>query len=435
VGRVLFGCAVLFIAGPAHAGEPPAPAETVIRLNVEPRAAPRPALRYYLLPEMRELQPGNPIPNYLKCLMDQDLSENQESLHASALRQADWAARLDKPDWQILPKLKTDGFSLLIPDVQKMRALAAGLQDRFRSEVELGRLDDALRTAKTMFAMSRHMGEHPTLIGGLVGMAIAYLAIEPFETMLQQPGCPNLYWALTNLPRPLVSLDKGMEAERMMVEVEFGDVAGSAPMTPEQISKAIKKVDLLLAIGADSRQGTRAWLVKHAKDPKWVDAARRHLIESGRPEALVARYPTYQLLLMDDMLRFEEHRDELMKFMTLPAWQVEALAHDIKKPATTPLFDALLPALLKVRRAQARLEQRVAMLRHVEALRLYAADHSGRLPSRLAECPVPLPDDPFTGRAFRYRLDRGTAHLYGAAPKGEEKNPAFNIHYEVSIKP
>ena len=42
--------------------------------------------------------------------------------------------------------------------------------------------------------------------------------------MLEQPGCPNLYWALTNLPSPLVSLDKGIEGERALVLAEFRDL-------------------------------------------------------------------------------------------------------------------------------------------------------------------------------------------------------------------
>ena len=94
--------------------------------------------------------------------------------------------------------------------------LAGALKVRFRAEVALGRFDDAIRTAKTMFAMSRHLGEHPTLIGNLVGIVVANAAIGPLEEMLEQPGCPNLYWALTNLPHPLVPLDKGMEGERVM---------------------------------------------------------------------------------------------------------------------------------------------------------------------------------------------------------------------------
>ena len=186
-----------------------APSEMVIRLNVQPMAAPKPALRYLLLPELKEMTPGNPIEGYLKCLLDQDFFVEREALGRAALRQADRAARMDKPDWQILLKLKSDGINLLLPDVQKFRAVAAGLQERFRTEIAQGRFDEAIVTAKTMFAMSRHMGEHPTLIGDLVGIAIAHIAFVPLEEMLEKPGCPNLYWALTNLPSPLVSLDRG----------------------------------------------------------------------------------------------------------------------------------------------------------------------------------------------------------------------------------
>src|SRR5262245_20299213 len=162
-------------------------------------AAPKPALRYLLLPELGEMNPGNPIQNYLKCFMEQHhfffdkevfkqreeyLSMPLRELPAKelqdygryALRQADWAARLDKPDWEIQLRIKTEGIGLLIPDVQQMRTLATALKVRFRAEVALGHFDDAVRTAKTMFAMSRHMAEHPTLIGDLVGIALAMQA-------------------------------------------------------------------------------------------------------------------------------------------------------------------------------------------------------------------------------------------------------------------
>ena len=179
------------------------------------------------------MNPGNPVQNYLKCFMEQQkfffdsgavqrreqllvmpLKElpAQELLDYGgfALSQADWAARLDAIDWQILLKLKTDGVGVLLPDVQQFQPLANALKVRFRAEVALGRFDAALRTAKTLFAMARHLGEHPTLVGNLEGFAVAKTAIGPLEEMLEQPGCPNLYWALTNLPIPLVSLEKGI---------------------------------------------------------------------------------------------------------------------------------------------------------------------------------------------------------------------------------
>ena len=114
----------------------------VIRLNVHPMPAPQPALRYLLLPELKEMNPGNPIQGYLRCFAEQqhfffnaEACKRRDQLLVmpltalpapelqdygqSALRQADWAARLDKADWQILLRAKTDGVGLLIPDVQQ----------------------------------------------------------------------------------------------------------------------------------------------------------------------------------------------------------------------------------------------------------------------------------------------------------------------------
>ncbi|HEV3386920.1 MAG TPA: hypothetical protein VG097_19035, partial [Gemmata sp.] len=258
------------------------PTETLIRLNVQPKAAPKPALRYLLLPELKEMTPGNPIEGYLQCFLDQDLAAQNEFLGKDALKQADRAARLDKADWQILQKLKTDGIGLLIPDVQKLRFLAANLQVRFRSELTQGRFDDAMITAKTMFALSRHMGEHPTLIGGLVGIAIAHIAIGPLEEMLEQPGCPNLYWALTNLPNPLIPLHRGMEGERIMIVAELRDLSDTTPMTSAQLKKLIDHIDRLRDFEEKPRkERTQAWLDTRTKDPVLLAAARGRLVEIG----------------------------------------------------------------------------------------------------------------------------------------------------------
>ena len=43
---------------PLPSREPPP--EMLIRLTVQPMAAPKPALRYLLLPELKEMNPGNP---------------------------------------------------------------------------------------------------------------------------------------------------------------------------------------------------------------------------------------------------------------------------------------------------------------------------------------------------------------------------------------
>jgi hypothetical protein len=461
VPRILVCCAAIAaFALPCRAEQTISGSETLIRLNVRPARAPKPALRYQLLPELKEMHPGNPIQHYMQTMMEQNkfffdeeafqrreklLTVPLEELPVQeledygrfALNQADWAARLDNPDWQILLKLRADGIVVLLPEVQQMRALSRALQVRFRAEIAQCRFDDAIRTAKTLFAMSRHLSEHPTLIADLVGIAIASVAASGLEEMQEQPGCPNLYWALTTLPSPLIPLEKGMDGERVMHQSLFRDLSVSVPMSGEQIKKFIAHMDKMLVIGEETstKPGVRAWLDARTKDDAVVSAARQRLVEHGLRAERLLRFPADQVILLDEKRELEERFDDVMKTISFPLWQVEALAaqNKVKKPPA--LFaDELVPTLRHVPLAQARIDQRIALLRHVEALRLYAAEHDGTLPAKLCDIPVPLPVDLCTGKAFRYEAIGNTAHLRGTPPPGEEKNSAFNLHYEVTLQ-
>ena len=295
--RALLCCAALGVVSlPCRAGEPTTTPETLIKLTVQPAAAPKPALRYLLLPELKEMNPGNPIQNYMKCFMEQqkfffdkDAFDRREKFLAMplaqlpaqelqeyggfALSQADWAARLDNPDWQVLQKMKSDGVSMLLPDVQQLRTLARALMVRFRAEVALRRFDNALRTAKTLFALSRHLGDHPTFIANVLGISIASGATLPLGEMIQQPGCPNLYWALTTLPAPLISLAKAREGERLQFLAEFRDLDDTAPMSADQIQSFTSHMDKLI-FGQPNQPGLRARLFGSARDEGTLNAAR-----------------------------------------------------------------------------------------------------------------------------------------------------------------
>jgi hypothetical protein len=418
-------------------------------------------LRYRLLPELKEMNPGNPIQNYMRCMLEQEAFffdkeefERRDKLLAMpikelaapqfqeygrhALDQADRAARLDCPDWQILLKLRTDGFYTLLPEVQQLRSLARALQVRFRAEVARGAFDDAIRTAKTMFAMARHLGDHPTYIGNLVGIAIAAVTIAPLEEMLEQPGCPNLYWALTTLPQPLVRADKGAEGEQMSLVWVFRDLDDTAPMSADRIKKFCGEIDKALNDEKPKKPGEdlASWLAARAKDQAVVSAARRRLTESGLKAELVARLPAEQAILLDEKRECAVRFDDVTKTMILPIWQMEAMAARHPKPEKSPakFADALLPSTAAVRLAHGRIEQRLALLRTVEALRMHAAEHKGTFPANLAEVVVPLPDDPVTGKPFRYDRKDGVAHLRGSPPAGRENDVFFNIHYELVLQ-
>jgi hypothetical protein len=450
--------ALSWLWAPVSAADSP-PNRTVIRLTVQPMAAPTPALKYHLLPELTEMNPGNPALGYLKCFAEQNLFffskesvdkrekwltmpledlplEEVRHYGGKVLRRADEAARLDTLDWQILEPIKREGVNLVLPEIQQLRTLGAALKVRFRAEVAERRFDDALTTAKTLFALSRHMGEHPTPITNLVGMSVANLAVGPIEEMIRQPGCPNLYWALTELPAPLIDLRKGLQGERLMLDVELRVLDSSAPMSEEQIRNAIDRIRILLTMSEapPDRRNPDIWLQDRVKDPGEVDRARKRLVESGVPEERVKAFPALQVILLDARRDFLVRRDEVMKWMSLPYRLGEpALSAASAREMRASLLMPVLRALVWVRGAHVRLDQRIALLRTVEALRLHAAE-TGKLPGSLAEIKVPVPDDPISGKPFVYKVEGGKAVLSGTPPRGDEMNAAYNMVYEVTLR-
>lgn len=464
MNRYLYLCVLLLTTPCAGwSNDQSAATETVFRLKVQAARAPKPAQKYQLLPELRTVNPGNPIQGYLKCFAEQNpfffgkqsIEEREKWLDMPlkdlpvqklrgygglALRQADEAARLDNPDWQVLLQLKSAGIELLVPDLQQMRVLAAALRVRLRGEIADRRFDDALITMQTMLALSRHTAEHPTLIAFLVSAAIANITLEPFEDMVMQPGCPNLFWALSDLPHPLVDLRRALQGERIFMMKEFADVDDKAPMTVAQVQNVVdrfQRMQHLMTLNPDGQKlkpELRDWFADRTKDQAYVAAARKRLTEYGMADDVVKKFPALQVVFLDEKHHFLERRDDAFKGMLLPFWQMEpllagrTLAHDSPLVRMVPTS-----AGVKVRQAQARLDQRIAMLRCIEALRLHAADHDGKLPTQLTEIKLPLPVDQFSGKAFHYKLDGNTAILHGTPPAGFEKSPSYNIRYEVTI--
>ena len=62
------------------------------------------------------------------------------------------------------------------------------------------------------------------MIHGLIGVSIAGIMSRQVLELLQQPDAPNLYWALTMLPRPLIDIRGGVEAEMNAVYLSFPEI-------------------------------------------------------------------------------------------------------------------------------------------------------------------------------------------------------------------
>jgi hypothetical protein len=76
----------------------------------------------------------------------------------------------------------------------------------------------------------------------------------------------------------------------------------------------------------------------------------------------------------------------------------------------------LLPNIEAFFTAVTRARQRIAVIQAIEAIRMAGAENGGKLIDSLDRAPVPVPNDPFTGKPFSYQLDGEVAVLSSEFP-------------------
>jgi hypothetical protein len=171
--------------------------------------------------------------------------------------------------------------------------------------------------------------------------------------------------------------------------------------------------------------------------------AKRALIASGRNAEVVEAMPAVQVVMIESVREYERFRDDLFKWMALPyaearpgLLRVDKQLRELRaRHKGIPIAATMLPAILKVHTVTTRLDRRIAALRCIEAIRLYAAAHDGKLPATLDDVKeVPIPTDPMTGKGFQYKVSGDTATLTAGAPGGETVNASNTLSYELTLR-
>ncbi|HUT10018.1 MAG TPA: hypothetical protein VMY42_05945 [Thermoguttaceae bacterium] len=454
-------------AGTGKSTEEDQPA--TVRLVLQPAGEPRQALKYQLLPPLLDRRPGNAAIMYNKIAMMQYF----EDWHQAEDKAVDWldvpladfpreevkdflaryeqmlddldlAARRKDCDWQ-LPFEERDFVSMLLPEVQRIRSFARLLALLAGLQIAEGRFDEAIRTLQTGYSMGRHIAEGPTLVNGLVGIAVCDIMSERVQELIQQPGAPNLYWALTSLPRPMIDMRKAAETEMNMIYLSFPQV---------------RELD-------DTRHGREYWdefvddlserIVEFgmgSRTPKWqarllltglairgYPMARQYLIDQGRSAEEVDAMPVAQVVAIYSLDTYNEFRDATFKWFFVPYWEAHVglqeaegrLGAEAHRREVFPVASLLLPAVGAVDLAVARNDRQIAALRTIEALRIYGAAHDGKLPPTLGDVTeVPVPIDPVHGKPFRYALEGDTAVLESPAPPNRSQK-RYGLRFEITF--
>jgi hypothetical protein len=470
---------------PARAQEEAAkPTQIVLR----PAKAPVPALKYQLLPERRTLVPGNATIFYhraVEVMLDKYASRREKlagkkpdpnnddelaldgwlngSLSAipraraqrlledrrNALREVELGARRQSCDWDF--DQREEGVSLLIQEISEMRALIRLVAMKARVAVLDGHIDEAFHWIQTGFATARHASLGPLLIQSLVGVSLSQTMSRPLEDLIQAPGAPNFFWALSHRPRPLTDFSGGFESERFLLEREIpslGALDGPAWSVEKGriFSAELQEKLFRLAEVADGSGNSelRNWTNRLGMAGlvfQVYPEGKRALIAQGRPVEQVEAMPAVQVAALHTFQQYEQFRDEFFKWTSLPFYQgykgmddsLASFRMRTNQSMLFKLFTMLIPAVRSSGLALALSERRLDAIQCIEAIRLYVALH-GKLPDRLediAEAPAPL--DSATGKPFEYRREGDRATLTAPFPPGAFDIPQYKINYELKL--
>jgi hypothetical protein len=444
-----------------------------VSLAISPAAEPKPALERTLWLGDRQRKPGNGATNYYRALI---LSENARNAVAgkkdhpvegenwlsvplanfpkddvalflqpyhTTLAELEVATTRETCKWELrTDQLQgNDVLSLLLPEFQAMRDLGRVVAYKARYEIARGEYDDALQTLRMGYQMAHDAAEPPLLINALIGVSIAMQMHAVTLDLINTSGSPNVYWALKQLPQPLVDIRPALRFELTMPYQMFPFLkdAETARRSPEEWQRLTAETLANLNQLAINENSSRLadWQLRlgaTALMMKAYPSAKQQLIDGGMDKAAVEKMPVAQVIALHASRSYRYTYEEMFKWTLLPypegrqpMQQTLArlksegyLGQPFGEKEVLPIATLLMPSVEAVMLATARLERRQAALETIEAIRMHAAARKGELPDSLEQLAVaPAPKNPFTGRLFDYRCDDRKAVI-------EERSPGLD---------
>jgi len=455
------------------------------RLVVDPADAPTPSLKHMLRKSRRELEQGNSAPHYYRAIIfmndKREEAEKSRDYHEpgtpfsgkltkeetrtylkqfdSVFESLEQATCYEKVEWNLrvqdLKGRKALDFSLT--EAQNSRLLTKLLTLKTSFEVSEGRFDDALATLRTGLRMAQDIARFPSAMAALVAIETDELMLAELRNFISTPGAPNLYWALSTLPAPLIDT-------RPVIEFELGSPAAvfwyirdadQSTRTASEWNDLIGEMQMTLRtreeqeefagppLGPDEKLITMIDLTPFLWVQGQLADAKERLLANGYHSTQLERMPDAQVVALHHWQVNRHLVHEQRKWIHLPVPQalremrqtLRQLRKDgyLSNPPTQespPQVTLLMPAVDGVFVAGVNLDARLAALRVIEAVRIHASQNNGHLPKSLSEITaVPVPDNLSTGEPFSYEVSRdnetrGSGGDPGGGSQTEGTSPA-----------
>lgn len=356
---------------------------------------------------------------------------------ASLRRDCDWGFGLEDLEGSLV-------FNLPVSVLQDTRSISRVLQLQAKLAILESRFDDAIHLMKMNYRLAENVGRVKLLVGSLISFAEVGITNGNMVELMAAPDSPNMYWALTELPRDFADL-------RGAFRVDCRSVMRLIPALEDVESKSHSPDEWARMIGVLLETAFSTWgNHKPSKATKFVPVgvgvlaygpAKKRLIAQGFGEAKVEAMPVGKVLLLDANREYRLVADQVEKEIYLPIPLVLQRRDAIDKILRRYEVNALnsfgktvalliLPAVNSVLAANARTQRDIDALRLIEALRMHAAEN-GKFPASLDEISlVPVPVNPATGKPFEYRLDGATAIV--ELPNADGVN--YSKRYKITLR-
>jgi len=312
--------------------------------------------------------------------------------------------------------VREEGYRCALPNLAGYRTMSRALWLKARVEISQGTLSQAVDSLRIALALGRNLGQGSWAVENIVGVYLVSHAFDEIERLMQHPDAPNLYWALTALPRPLVDQRQSMQADLDSLAMELPQLRTSEQRILSN-QEVIQLWDRVIEVFEEAEDYPDPWLLRTHITLAAMEAypkARKYLQRQGMSPDAIEALPVLYVVLKHQYHQWQVLHDSIVKWYHVPYWQAqkglnEAYVHMRETRRRRNSFDVVGKAFQgpfhiveRVHFVNTRLQRKIAILRCIEALRIYAGEH-GTLPKSLQDIThVPVPRDPMFGRAFVY---------------------------------
>jgi hypothetical protein len=339
---------------------------------------------------------------------------------ATRCRECDWGVAIE--DLRGKQLLQMD-----FPAIRSASSISWTLVLKTRAAIKQGEFEKATDLLRMHYTLAQNVSRLNNSIAILTAIQCLSRANMTLLEFVAQPDAPNMYWAIAQLPHPIISGVAAMETQMAMFEnlvPEFKEIDESQwsdqrwKRVAMEVFETFSDANNLDSSSGGTGKQTNAKTLFLKASLTGVTAAKKRLLAAGTDTANIEKMSVSQVMLLDAKHEYEKAKSEFqtMIYMPIPdsilmqrrrneAYSPEALQNNLG----ANIFSTFGP--LNLHQQVAEVQQELDLIRIIEAIRLHAAD-TGSLPLSLDEIKsVSIPLDPWTGKPFDCQLTLNKAEF------------------------